>query len=396
MLRYSDEEAAPLAGGPRVRRTGGGGPQHELHHGSSSPPVAATFEDSKQDRRSFFGRIGGVCPICPCSGPQQQMVVENDKYYQDNYNDLSWGCSVGTHEDDGIWMNRSDQPGTIMALMVWILIGYSALTITLLAQHNNLPPVLAAVYCTICALALASHAKTSFTDPGAVPQGAVSIESVVDDPSRPHHMCSVCQTYKPPKSHHCRICNRCISSMDHHCPWMNNCVGAANLKHFILFLFYTWTGCAFALLVFTWNYFLCNSEDCMFSLVLVQLVRAMTIICISALLFTSSMLMNVTYGIMTGIGTIDRLKHKANNTIHGTDDEPMLLEDIFGCGPYLTWLIPVDPIFPDYDRVMGYSTTQRLLREREHHGSGVGGGGSLSSRNASSIRSSFGGQYDPV
>ena len=45
-----------------------------------------------------------------------------------------------------------------------------------------------------------------------------------------------------------------------------------------------------------------------------------------AFLFTSSMLMNVCYGIMTGIGTIDRLKKKATNTMNQSD------EDVFGVG----------------------------------------------------------------
>jgi hypothetical protein len=33
------------------------------------------------------------------------------------------------------------------------------------------------------------------------------------------------------------------------------------------------------------------------------------------------MLMNVTYGILTGIGTIDRLKKKATNTVGLSDEE---------------------------------------------------------------------------
>jgi len=74
--------------------------------------------------------------------------------------------------------------------------------------------------------------------------------------------------------------------------------------------------------------------------------------------------MNVTYGVMTGIGTIDRLKKKANNTILNSDEEPIPLRDIFGIAGYHTWVVPIDPVFEDYDRVMGFSTAQRLLREQ--------------------------------
>lgn len=62
----------------------------------------------------------------------------------------------------------------------------------------------------------------------------------------------------------------------------------------------------------------------MFHPVVVHLVRVMTVLCIGAFLFTSSMIMNVTYGIMTGIGTIDRLKKKATNTMSQSDEERKL------------------------------------------------------------------------
>lgn len=299
---------------------------------------------------------------------------EQQEYYRDDFNDQSWKCSFGTNEDDGIWMNTNDQPGTIMSFLVWILIFYSGLTVTLLARSGHLPSMMAMLYCTLCAFALASHAKTTFTDPGSVPSSAVPRETSSQGITC-HAMCSQCQTFKPPGSHHCRICNRCISRMDHHCPWMNNCIGAGNFKHFILFLLYTWTASVLALVIFGWNYFLCSDEDCIFPTVLVQLVRAMTMMCIVALLFTSSMIMNVTYGIMTGIGTIDRLKKKANNTMLYSDEEPIPLQDIFGIGGYYTWAFPVDPIFEDYDRVMGYSTPQRLLREEMQDGDGKSSGG---------------------
>eukprot|EP00559_Dactyliosolen_fragilissimus_P009564 CAMPEP_0184863192 /NCGR_PEP_ID=MMETSP0580-20130426/9772_1 /TAXON_ID=1118495 /ORGANISM="Dactyliosolen fragilissimus" /LENGTH=100 /DNA_ID=CAMNT_0027361379 /DNA_START=1119 /DNA_END=1421 /DNA_ORIENTATION=- len=76
------------------------------------------------------------------------------------------------------------------------------------------------------------------------------------------------------------------------------------------------------------------------------------------------MIMNVTYGIITGIGTIDRLKKKATDTMMLSDEEPIALKDIFGIAGYHTWIVPIDPVFEDHDIVMGYSTPQRLLREQ--------------------------------
>ncbi len=41
------------------------------------------------------------------------------------------------------------------------------------------------------------------------------------------------------------------------------------------------------------------------------------------------------------------------------------LKDIFGIAGYHTWLLPVDPVFEDYDKVMGYSMPSRLSREQQ-------------------------------
>ncbi|CAN0888341.1 Protein S-acyltransferase 11 [Linum grandiflorum] len=48
--------------------------------------------------------------------------------------------------------------------------------------------------------------------------------------------CHDCSRPKSPRSHHCRSCGMCVLDMDHHCPFIGNCVGAANHRHFILFL----------------------------------------------------------------------------------------------------------------------------------------------------------------
>lgn len=299
------------------------------------------------------------------AGKQQPLprIRQRGEFYIDSYNAESWSCSFGTHEEAGIWMNSGDQAGSIMAALVWILMMYSALTVTALTITEGIPPILGMIYTVLVVLALASHAKTSLTDPGSVPKCAVPMESQRRD-STSHSMCGQCQTFKPPFSHHCRICNRCVSRMDHHCPWMNNCVGAANLKHFFLFLIYTWSSSAYALTLFGWNYFFCADDDCIFHPIVIHLVRVMTVLAVGAFLFTSSMLMNVTYGIMTGIGTIDRLKKKATNTMSQSDEEPILLTDVFGIAGYHTWPFPIDPVFEDYDRVMGFSTPQRLSREQ--------------------------------
>jgi hypothetical protein len=83
--------------------------------------------------------------------------------------------------------------------------------------------------------------------------------------------------------------------------------------------------------------------------------------------------MNVVYGLLTGIGTIDRLKKKASNTMIDSDEEPIPLHHVFGIGPYWTWILPMDPLFDDYDLVMGYSTPQRLLREQMRDGDAIKG-----------------------
>jgi len=48
-----------------------------------------------------------------------------------------------------------------------------------------------------------------------------------------------------------------------------------------------------------------------------------------------------------------------------SDEEPILLRDVFGIEGYHTWPFPVDPVFDDYDRVMGFTNPQRLVREQQ-------------------------------
>lgn len=136
--------------------------------------------------------------------------MDDDYCYEDTHNDDPWKCTFGTREENGVWANHSDRVGSLMAIIVWILMIYSAATMLTLMHHNHMPRAVAYMYCTVVCLALASHAKTAFTDPGSIPCSAIPLYH-----QKFHSMCSICQSYKPDKSHHCRICNRCISGMDH-------------------------------------------------------------------------------------------------------------------------------------------------------------------------------------
>lgn len=183
----------------------------------------------KGDKRSVVKKVCTACKVYACARPELDTTAI---YYEDTYNDEPWDFTFGTSFEDGVWVNFGDQVGTIMASLVWVLIIYSVITISLLAHNQKLSNGVAMLYATVCALALACHAKTTFTDPGSIPQEAVPREALMRQGITTHAMCSHCQTYKPPNSHHCRICNRCISRMDHHCPWMNNCVGAYNFSEY--------------------------------------------------------------------------------------------------------------------------------------------------------------------
>ena len=133
---------------------------------------------NKQDRRGVIARaLSWFHPFLHRGSFSIVPTLEDDTHYEDTHNDEPWNCSFGTHETDGIWMNHSDRAGTLMAVIVWVLMGYSGVTIALLAQNQHLPTLVACLYCTLVALALSAHAKTTFTDPGTVPSSAVPIRT---------------------------------------------------------------------------------------------------------------------------------------------------------------------------------------------------------------------------
>lgn len=324
-------------------------------------------------------RGGPFTPLLAASGAKYSRKLygheeeyDGESVQQEEQIPCSCNCVFGTHRDAGIWWNAQDQIGCIMVVAVWFLFGYTVFTVLLLAQHQHMDVESAALYCTVAALALASHAKTALTDPGSVPVTAVPPPQEQQQQHQPypnappslqlHSMCSVCKSYKPRIAHHCRICNRCISHMDHHCPWMNNCVGVTNFKHFILFLVYTWIGSSMGLILFAVNYFFCSNDGCEFTGLEVHLVRVMSGLCFAALLFVTNMLLNAQYALLTGVGTIDRLQKKAAGQWESATEEPTGLRDVFGNASVCTWWLPIDPDFgEDKERVLGYATSNHAV-----------------------------------
>jgi len=297
-------------------------------------------------------KLHNHCFPC-CEGPDS--TPDEKFFFVVQPQGTSSSCTLGTKPSDGIWFNTVDRTGLIMSTLVWFLTIYATLVIIFLGKTEGIPQMFSTIFVILACLSLACHAKTSLSDPGSVPIDAEPLNPIAVGLAP---CCSRCKSYKPPFSHHCRICNRCVSRMDHHCPWMNNCVGAANLKFFILFLIYEWVCNAYALTLLGYNYFLCATEECTFTFVLLQFTRIMTCLSVVFFLFTSSMLMNVIYGLLSGIGTIDRMKKKVMKTMNISDEPPILLMDVWGIGPWWHWPLPIDPIFSDVGHVMQWRIKQ--------------------------------------
>lgn len=147
-----------------------------------------------------------------------------------------------------MWFVR-DPVGLTCAAATWLLLlgGCAALLWELLGSGRAGAGGAAhgALSVALVGLALAAHARTMLTDPGALPVGAGS--GLGAELGRPR--CSTCDLVRPAGAHHCAVCGRCIRRVDHHCPWVNNCVGEDNRKFFLLFTLYAALAALHALLL---------------------------------------------------------------------------------------------------------------------------------------------------
>ncbi|KAM7542429.1 hypothetical protein Aperf_G00000011901 [Anoplocephala perfoliata] len=145
-----------------------------------------------------------------------------------------------------VWFVR-DCAGCVCMVFTWLLIAYGEFVVACIILPQ-LPSAAIAwifgiIYHIFALLAVYSHLKAVFTDPGAVRLGNATRDAVMriylaSGSNTPLVRCPKCFCIKPDRAHHCSCCRRCVRKMDHHCPWVNNCVGEGNQKFFVLFNLY--------------------------------------------------------------------------------------------------------------------------------------------------------------
>lgn len=140
---------------------------------------------------------------------------------------------------------------------------------------------------------------------------------------------SVCQTSgrpKPPRSHFDNIRGSLVLNMDHFCPWVFNTIGYANYRYFVLFLFHTFLGALyFVIMVARLIYRLGNADPYLYIAFVVAF--SFSIVLLLFLLFQSCL-------ISTGYTTVDFWKSRRVMAQNGRAGAPL---NPFDLGPRRNW-----------------------------------------------------------
>lgn len=251
-----------------------------------------------------------------------------------------------------MWWIRSDGCGLVSASLTVFLILYAQVvivTVVLLPWYGFCHHV---IFYTICSLlALFSHSRAQFSDPGAVPKITPLRRFPVVKPDQPKQrgakqQCVRCTTTKPVGSHHCSSCGRCIVKMDHHCPWVNNCVAIFNQKYFLLFLLYTAFCCFYSGVLLVARFMSCTKT-----------VRLCTISGGQAVLCVLNFIEAIVFGLFVCIMLFDQLSaifDEAHNPGQKGEQRSKYqgLVDVFGEPFCYRWFLPLDmpqKVYQDFD-----------------------------------------------
>lgn len=118
------------------------------------------------------------------------------------------------------WWIKDDCCGVFCGLMTNMLLFFALfvqLTFVIGPKFGILHPF-TLFYIFLTAMAVVSHCRTQFTNPGAVPldsEHLIDLENQTQKNQRRY--CTRCKQYKPADAHHCSSCHRCIIRMEFVC-----------------------------------------------------------------------------------------------------------------------------------------------------------------------------------
>ena len=102
----------------------------------------------------------------------------------------------GTHEGARYWCNKRDNPGAVMASMLWVLTLYADVVVTVVAVDGGWSIAHVPIYIFFSCLALIAQLKTMFTNPGAVPRHAQPLIRASES-GIPETICGRCDAHAP-------------------------------------------------------------------------------------------------------------------------------------------------------------------------------------------------------
>lgn len=140
----------------------------------------------------------------------------------------------------------------------------------------------------------------------------------------------------------------------------------------MLFLVYALAVAGYAVGLVLYHFVECLAEAYCddYSTLSANLIRATLILACAAMIFTLSMLMNQFQGILTGMGTVDRMqRRRKEGRMRGSpkDYTPVRWEDIFGDGIKLFWLLPTNPHFRQTQRERIWGFRERPVSRRHDY-----------------------------